>query len=296
MWRTTSRATLSKSTLALVVISPASTTRLFLTSVSQATRAALSCVRIASSTASEIWSQTLSGWPSDTDSEVKRKLSDIFTTPYWLTGVQGRGVYQSLAGFASQTGKTDISALLPRQAVEAPAADGAAMGLVVQLALEALGHVIDIVDAGLDQRLAGLEGTYPAAADQHHRRRPARAAQHGLAHHGDEVGIRLPVRLVNPGDINGTRRVPDKQEFHVRAHIHQQRAGGVVEELIGLLGTQGFDGFAHSIFSSLCPAGFQLGILGRLCSQPAPYPSRFPGRARPAPCCGLPARPSRTSA
>ena len=60
-------------TRALVVISPASTTRLSLTSVSAATREVLSCFRIASSTASEIWSATLSGWPSDTDSEVKRK-------------------------------------------------------------------------------------------------------------------------------------------------------------------------------------------------------------------------------
>src|SRR3954469_13368826 len=67
------RATSSYFTRALVVTSPASTTRLSLTSVSAATREVLSCFRIASSTASEIWSATLSGWPSDTDSEVKRK-------------------------------------------------------------------------------------------------------------------------------------------------------------------------------------------------------------------------------
>src|SRR5687768_8271962 len=67
------RATASKFTRALVVISPASTTRLFLTSVSAATRERGSCARIASSTASEIWSATLSGCPSDTDSEVNRK-------------------------------------------------------------------------------------------------------------------------------------------------------------------------------------------------------------------------------
>src|SRR5256885_4903536 len=65
--------TASKLTCALLVISPASTTRLSLTSVSAATREVLSCFRIASSTASEIWSATLSGWPSDTDSEVNRK-------------------------------------------------------------------------------------------------------------------------------------------------------------------------------------------------------------------------------
>src|SRR5215210_6867898 len=67
------RATASKFTRALVVISPASTTRLFFTSVSAATRERGSWARIASSTASEIWSATLSGCPSDTDSEVNRK-------------------------------------------------------------------------------------------------------------------------------------------------------------------------------------------------------------------------------
>src|SRR3954469_5991903 len=72
MRRIVLRATASKLTRALVVISPASTTRLFLTSVSAATRERGSWARIASSTASEIWSATLSGWPSDTDSEVNR--------------------------------------------------------------------------------------------------------------------------------------------------------------------------------------------------------------------------------
>src|SRR3954452_20674658 len=73
MRRIVLRATASKVTRALVVISPASTTRLFLTSVSAATRERVSWAKIASSTASEIWSATLSEWPSDTDSEVNRK-------------------------------------------------------------------------------------------------------------------------------------------------------------------------------------------------------------------------------
>src|SRR2546421_6493111 len=73
MRRMVLRATASKFTRALVVISPASTTRLFLTSVSAATRERGSWAKIASSTASEIWSATLSGCPSDTDSDVNRK-------------------------------------------------------------------------------------------------------------------------------------------------------------------------------------------------------------------------------
>src|ERR1041385_9053604 len=75
------RAISSYLTRACVVISPASTTRLSFTSVSAATREVLSCFRIASSTASEIWSATLSGWPSDTDSEVKRKSLIALRSP-----------------------------------------------------------------------------------------------------------------------------------------------------------------------------------------------------------------------
>ena len=57
--------------IALVVISPPTMATPVLTMVSQATRACGSSVRMASSTASEIWSASLSGWPSETDSEVK---------------------------------------------------------------------------------------------------------------------------------------------------------------------------------------------------------------------------------
>ena len=59
------------STYVSVVISPATTTSPVVISVSQATRPPESSVRTASSTASEIWSAILSGWPSVTDSEVK---------------------------------------------------------------------------------------------------------------------------------------------------------------------------------------------------------------------------------
>ena len=55
-----------------VEISPETTTRPVLTSVSQATRPVGSSRRTASRTPSEIWSATLSGWPSVTDSEVNR--------------------------------------------------------------------------------------------------------------------------------------------------------------------------------------------------------------------------------
>src|SRR4029077_15954133 len=67
------RATRGMSTYVSVVISPATTTRPVVISVSQATRLWGSSVRTASSTESEIWSAILSGWPSVTDSEVKEK-------------------------------------------------------------------------------------------------------------------------------------------------------------------------------------------------------------------------------
>jgi hypothetical protein len=51
--------------------SPPTTTRFVVAKVSQATRAFGSSFRKASRTASEMRSQTLSGWPSETDSEVK---------------------------------------------------------------------------------------------------------------------------------------------------------------------------------------------------------------------------------
>src|ERR671938_1495482 len=67
-----SRTSLGMSTYVSVVISPPTTTRPVVNSVSQATRPAGSAARTASRTLSEIWSAILSGWPSVTDSEVKR--------------------------------------------------------------------------------------------------------------------------------------------------------------------------------------------------------------------------------
>src|SRR5580700_7825161 len=73
--------------IAVVVISPATTTNPVVTSVSQATRPLGSWRITSSSTASEIWSAILSGWPSVTDSDVNRKfLFDSFKTSLLCTG------------------------------------------------------------------------------------------------------------------------------------------------------------------------------------------------------------------
>src|SRR5689334_4329605 len=71
------------STYVDVEISPETTTRPVFTRVSQATRPVGSSRRTASRTPSEIWSATLSGWPSVTDSEVKRYS---FSESGWLIG------------------------------------------------------------------------------------------------------------------------------------------------------------------------------------------------------------------
>ena len=57
--------------------SPETTTSPFVTSVSHATCELLSCVRRLSNMASEIASQTLSGCPSVTDSEVNKYFDKI---------------------------------------------------------------------------------------------------------------------------------------------------------------------------------------------------------------------------
>src|ERR1700690_1148632 len=74
-----------------VVISPATTTSPVVTSVSQATRPFGSWRITSSSTASEIWSAILSGWPSVTDSEVNRKFlfASLKTAPIvWSSSLQ----------------------------------------------------------------------------------------------------------------------------------------------------------------------------------------------------------------
>src|ERR1700681_1878614 len=72
------------SSSACVVTSPITTHRPFVMAVSHATRAWGSWASMPSRTASETWSQTLSGCPSVTDSEVKRNdfdaLNEVVTT------------------------------------------------------------------------------------------------------------------------------------------------------------------------------------------------------------------------
>ena len=70
MPRMVSRIVREMSRSAVVVTSPMTTHSSLVIAVSQATRASRSCPSMPSRTASDTWSQILSGWPSVTDSEV----------------------------------------------------------------------------------------------------------------------------------------------------------------------------------------------------------------------------------
>src|SRR4051812_42084465 len=83
------------STYVDVEISPETTTSPVFTRVSHATRPVGSSRRTASRTPSEIWSATLSGWPSVTDSEVKR----CSLSAYWLMRTTERSDLTGFRGF-----------------------------------------------------------------------------------------------------------------------------------------------------------------------------------------------------
>jgi tRNA 2-thiocytidine biosynthesis protein TtcA len=156
------------------------------------------------------------------------------------------------------------------------------MMLVIKLPLEAFRHVIDILDPGFDQYLSGLERAYAAAADQDHRRCPGRTSEHRLAHQRDEMGIDFPVGLVDPGDVYGPRRMADKQKLHVRTHVDEHGVGMVREELVGLLGMQGFDFFAHVNLADLglCQSRPDWAYLGYM--LPATTTAILPATPRPS--------------
>src|SRR5712692_1942521 len=87
-----SRITFWMSSSAWVVTSPMTTHRPLVMAVSHATRAAASWASMPSRIASETWSQTLSGCPSVTDSEVSRKegeLEKVFTPAAMIAAVWG---------------------------------------------------------------------------------------------------------------------------------------------------------------------------------------------------------------
>ena len=125
------------------------------------------------------------------------------------------------------------------------------MMILVQLAFETLIDMVDVGDAGLDKQVARLFRTLAAAADKNDRRTAFitidHAAEHQLAHIGDEFGIDDPVRFVDPGDMYGTFGVTDEQVLHAGADIDEQGTGVVLAELPGCLWGDASELIAHTI-------------------------------------------------
>src|SRR6266508_4019242 len=83
-------------------------------SVSQATRPAGSSARTASRTESEIWSATLSGWPSVTDSELKRNSRAAMAGKATWRGTRcGRMVYLVAMGLVAVAAALAVAAGQP---------------------------------------------------------------------------------------------------------------------------------------------------------------------------------------
>src|ERR671937_827379 len=131
-----SRTTFGISTYVEVVISPATSTTPVVTSVSHATRPIGSSASTASSTASEIWSASLSGWPSVTDSEVKRyrrpMVRRIIAADRGRPGMASRVRRPAQQGgepVADGAGQLLLGPFLERRVLTLPAQDGRPIGI-----------------------------------------------------------------------------------------------------------------------------------------------------------------------
>src|SRR6185437_1098302 len=167
MSRIVSRIVRWMSSSAWVVTSPMTTQSPLVIAVSQATRASRSWDSMPSSTASETWSQTLSGWPSVTDSEVSRKdlelLKDVDTGCQSYRAGMDRPVRRSgPSSLAPILGRLTQQLRLKREDVVEDTVDAPALEPVVRdhaSALEVLaqGGSQGPVDAGAAANLGLLE-------------------------------------------------------------------------------------------------------------------------------------------
>ena len=116
-------------------------------------------------------------------------------------------------------------ALFPRQLVITPAAERAALVIVVEVAFEAFVDMEYAGEVSFQERFARLEGPFSATADKDDGsasviRCADGAAKKQLADFGYEMGIFRPVRFVYPGNMHSTLRVPHKQKLHGRTNVH----------------------------------------------------------------------------
>jgi hypothetical protein len=122
----------------------------------------------------------------------------------------------------------------------APATRSTAVVLLVQFALEAFIYIIDVYKPFFYQQLAGLQRTLPTTTDKYDggiaaMLLQADASQQNLAYLGHELGIDDPVRFVNPGDMDTSLWMTDKQVFHAGPDIDQNSALVLVQQVLGVL-------------------------------------------------------------
>src|SRR6478735_7335430 len=147
MVRIRSRTICLTSTYPVVLTSPATTTRPVVSRVSTATRLWASCRSISSRTESLIWSAILSGCPSVTDSEVKRRPVTVSVLLIRRGGSSRWSILQPAGHFVpNDVGQRGLG---PERYVEAVAVGGEDHCLVVGGPED--GAPADVVD---DQQVA----------------------------------------------------------------------------------------------------------------------------------------------
>src|ERR1700742_4420041 len=146
------------STYVEVEISPDTTTRPVFTSVSQATRPVGSSRMTASRTPSEIWSATLSGWPSVTDSDVNRNSLSEKLVILGSSPAPGRRRFQR---------RTHSCQGIPATVLAPPATErllgvGVPVGGPVGGRVEVVRERVELVDGRVRAR-GGVTALWPAA-------------------------------------------------------------------------------------------------------------------------------------
>src|SRR5690606_29152565 len=121
------------------------------------------------------------------------------------------------------------SALLPRQAGVAPAADAIALATGVAVALETLEDVVAVTVARLvRQPRRGVRASARTAHEQHQRLRVDLLPQLG-----EEGGIAFARRPAVPLDLDRIGHPPHPFPFGAGSHIHQPGTGGELPHLPG---------------------------------------------------------------
>lgn len=120
----------------------------------------------------------------------------------------------------------DGLALFPRQIVETPAAEIAAVFLFVQWAFEALQDVDQMPVADRLQSFGGFDRAYAATAEQQNRRRFVRRMLLYLVHEG---WVELHAGEFLPGDVYRFGRMADETVFDRGSNVDQYRGWVVLQ-------------------------------------------------------------------